>query len=86
MIKQLNNAVNNLNLPKDSLSIYSIEINQGPTYKRFRPVSRGRAHTILKRTSHIKLVLQSKIKKAKPAVATSKKSNNKVKSAPASKK
>lgn len=53
------NAVNNLNLPKDSLKIQSIEVNEGATYKRWNPVSRGRAHSILKRTSHIKVVLNS---------------------------
>ena len=53
------NAVNNHNLSKDSLSIHTLEINTGPTYKRFQPVSRGRAHSILKRTSHLKLVLKS---------------------------
>ena len=54
------NAVNNHNLSKDSLSIHSIEINAGPVAKRFQPVSRGRAHSILKRTSHIKIILNSK--------------------------
>lgn len=77
------NAVNNKNLPKDSLSIHTIEVNQGPTYKRFRPVSRGRAHKILKRTCHIKVVLESKI--IAPAKKTSKKPNSKVKSTPAKK-
>lgn len=52
------NAINNLNLPKSSLKIHSIEINEGPTLKRFRPVSKGRAHRILKRTSHIKVILE----------------------------
>ncbi|MFC1627088.1 50S ribosomal protein L22 [Patescibacteria group bacterium] len=59
------NAVNNHNLPKDSLKIHSLEINEGPTYKRWNPVSRGRAHSIFKRTSHIKIVLKSVIKKPK---------------------
>lgn len=54
------NAVNNFNLAKDSLSIHSLEVNAGPVYKRFQPVSRGRAHSILKRTTHIKLILVSK--------------------------
>ncbi|MBU1085562.1 MAG: 50S ribosomal protein L22 [Candidatus Beckwithbacteria bacterium] len=53
------NAVNNLNLSKDSLQIQSIEVNEGATYKRWNPVSRGRAHSILKRTSHIKVLLKS---------------------------
>ena len=53
------NAVNNNNLNKDTLTIHTLEINTGPTYKRWQPVSRGRAHSIKKRTSHIKLVLVS---------------------------
>ncbi len=52
------NAVNNLNLPKDKLKIKTIEINVGPTYKRGRAVSKGRGHSIKKRTSHIKIVLE----------------------------
>lgn len=56
------NAVNNLKLAKDSLTIKSIEINAGPVYKRFQPVSRGRAHSIKKRTTHIKIILNSEVK------------------------
>ncbi len=41
----------------DSLSISSIAVNQGPTLKRFRPRAMGRATKILKRTSHITVVL-----------------------------
>ena len=41
----------------DSLSISSIAVNQGPTLKRFRPRAMGRANRILKRTSHITVVL-----------------------------
>ncbi len=58
------NCVNNHNLPKDNLTIHSIEINQASTYKRWRPVSRGRAHPIQKKTSHIKIILEGK--KAEP--------------------
>lgn len=54
------NAVNNYKLSKDSLTIQLIEVNAGPVAKRFQPVSRGRAHSILKRTSHIKIILESR--------------------------
>ena len=57
------NAVNNHNLSKESLQIQSIEVNEGATYKRWNPVSRGRAHSILKRTSHIRVILRSEAKK-----------------------
>ncbi len=54
------NAVNNFNLAKNSLKIQSIEVNPGPTAKRWQPVSRGRAHSVMKRTSHIKIILENK--------------------------
>ncbi len=54
------NAVNNFNLAKSSLQIQSVEINAGPVAKRWQPVSRGRAHSIMKRTSHVKIILASK--------------------------
>jgi len=41
----------------DSLSISNISVNEGPTLKRFRPRAMGRASRILKRTSHITVVL-----------------------------
>jgi large subunit ribosomal protein L22 len=37
-----------------------IQINDGPTLKRGRPVSRGRWHPIKKRMSHIKVVLTTR--------------------------
>ena len=45
-------------LKKESLKVRSIVINEGPTLKRWRPVSRGTAHAIRKRTAHIKVVLE----------------------------
>lgn len=71
------NATNNLGQPEESLTIKEIQIGEGPTYKRWLPVSRGRAHRILKRTSHIKIILEStqaKIKTKKPKIT---KNNNK---------
>lgn len=52
------NATKNLGLEKESLKLKKIEIGEGPTYKRWRAVSRGRAHGIQKRTSHITVVLE----------------------------
>jgi ribosomal protein L22 len=42
------------------LKISSLIISKGIVYKRWNPVSRGRMHPILKRTSNIKLELQVK--------------------------
>lgn len=50
------NAANNFKV-LDDLFIKEITVDDGPTMKRFRPVSRGRAHKINKRTSHINVVL-----------------------------
>jgi len=51
------NAENNFKISKDSLYVKKIIVNEGTPYKRWRPVSRGRAFLILKRTSHLNLLL-----------------------------
>jgi len=43
-----------------SLVVREVSIDGGPTIKRFQPKDRGRAHQILKRTSHIHLALASR--------------------------
>ena len=52
------NAENNFGLKKDSLKIKRLEVGKGATMKRYRFVARGRIHRILKRTSHISLILE----------------------------
>lgn len=52
------NAVSTYNLKENGLVIKTIEVNEGPTYKRGLPVSRGRWHEVKKRTSHITIVLE----------------------------
>ncbi len=42
----------------DSLVITNVCVDQGPSLKRFRPRARGRASRILKRTSHITVILK----------------------------
>lgn len=54
------NALNNNNMDIDSLYISECFAMQGPTLKRIRPRAQGRAFKILKRTSHITLVLSEK--------------------------
>ncbi|HNX26131.1 MAG TPA: 50S ribosomal protein L22 [Phycisphaerae bacterium] len=41
----------------DTLIVKEIRIDEGPVMKRFRPKDRGRAYNILKRTSHISVVV-----------------------------
>ncbi|NAZ74125.1 50S ribosomal protein L22 [Kineococcus sp. T13] len=50
----------------DSYVVKAIHVDEGPTMKRFRPRAQGRAGRILKRTSHITVVVA-------PAVAGAKK-------------
>lgn len=54
------NAENNQNLDVDSLFVKRIEVGSGPTLKRFLPRAQGRATPLLKRTSHITIVLDEK--------------------------
>ncbi len=51
------NADHNSDLDVDSLVIKNIIVNEGPTLKRFRPRARGRGSRILKRMSHITVVV-----------------------------
>lgn len=62
----IGNAVNNFNLDKESLVVKKIEIGKGPILKRGQPVARGQWHPILKRTSHIKIVLEGEEKNLNP--------------------
>lgn len=59
VVKQaLANAKNAKGLKPEEVRFKHIDIAEGPTYKRWRPVSRGAAHSIFKRTSHIKIELE----------------------------
>lgn len=52
------NAVNNGGLVRESLVVTQVFVDEGPTLKRFRPRAQGRAGRILKRTSHITVVVE----------------------------
>ncbi len=54
------NAENNYDMDRDSLYIKDVYANQGPTMKRWNAGSMGRANPILRRTSHIGVVLVEK--------------------------
>lgn len=54
------NAENNYQLTPDELYIRRIYADEGPVLKRFRPRSRGRVSPILKRSSHITVVVGEK--------------------------
>lgn len=54
------NAENNHNMNKNELYVAECYATQGPTLKRIRPRAKGRAFKILKKTSHVTLVLKEK--------------------------
>lgn len=60
------NAKHNDKVPPELLRVKDIRVDQGPTMKRFRPVSRGSAHPIKKRTSHISIFLEKQVDVVKP--------------------
>jgi large subunit ribosomal protein L22 len=54
------NAENNFQMSPRDLRIVEIFADEAPTLKRYRPRSRGRASPILKRSSHITVVVGEK--------------------------
>ena len=54
------NAENNLDLNVDNLYVSAVYVDQGPTMKRIHPRSRGQAFKILKRSSHVTVVVQER--------------------------
>lgn len=54
------NAENNYKMDTDKLYVAETYANQGPTLKRFQPHAQGRAFRILKRSSHITVVVKER--------------------------
>ncbi|SDF41080.1 50S ribosomal protein L22 [Sporomusa acidovorans] len=54
------NAEHNYDLNTDALYVSQAFVDQGPTLKRIHPRSRGQAFKILKRTSHVTLVVKER--------------------------
>ena len=54
------NAENNHGLDIDTLWVREVQVDEGPTLKRFRPRAQGRAFPIMKRTSHVSVVLEER--------------------------
>ena len=57
------NATQLTDVNEEDLYISKITVDTGPVMKRFRAAPMGRAVKIRKRTSHINIVLQDKVKK-----------------------
>ena len=54
------NAEHNHNMDKNNLYVAECFVTPGPTLKRIRPRAHGRAFHVLKRTSHVTMVLREK--------------------------
>ncbi|MCC7368169.1 MAG: 50S ribosomal protein L22 [Chloroflexi bacterium] len=54
------NAENNFNLDPDELVVLRIYADEARTLKRYRPRARGRANQILKRSSHVTVVVSER--------------------------
>jgi large subunit ribosomal protein L22 len=81
------NAENNNDLRVDKLVVKEATVGEGPTAKRFQPKARGSAGPILKRTSHIRIVLTDEIEiKTRAPKKTQKKKTAKKTAAPQAKK
>lgn len=62
------NAENNANLKADGLVVKEAVVGEGPTFKRMKTRARGSGARILKRTSHIRIILtDERPEKEKPA-------------------
>ena len=90
ILKLLNSAVSNAksikkeDVKEENLFIKKITVDEGPKLKRFRPVARGRAVEIQKKTSHITLILaeqeNDKVQNPKPEAEANKPTKLKAKS------
>jgi len=71
------NATNNHGLKADGLQITTLSVTSGPRLKRFRPVSRGMAHSFQKRTSNILVEISGELKPTKKPEKTPEKDDEK---------
>ena len=57
-----NAAMKNPDINTDQLVIKELCVDQGPSFKRVKPRARGRADRIVKKTSHISVILSDDLK------------------------
>jgi large subunit ribosomal protein L22 len=65
------NADHNHNLKPDTLTITEIRVSSGPSIKRYRPASHGRALPFQRRSSHIYVTVDGEARTPKKAKADS---------------
>jgi len=57
----VSNAENNFGLSKDNLYIKNVSVDEGKKLKRWLPRAYGRASLILKRSSHVEMILAERV-------------------------
>lgn len=60
VLSAASNAENNFNMDIDEMVIKRAYADEGRTQRRFRPRSRGRVSPILKRSSHITIIIDER--------------------------
>ncbi|MBI2050041.1 MAG: 50S ribosomal protein L22 [Candidatus Staskawiczbacteria bacterium] len=75
LVSAVASARHNFQVEEDNLYISKITVDEGPTLKRWHAMSRGRAYPIMKRSSHITLLL-SEINPKKVGKSKSKSKKN----------
>lgn len=76
LVKTIKSAIANAKqkgINDQDLEFKEIQIGEGPTLKRGRPVARGRWHPYVRRMSHIRIVLEGKESKTVKKVKKKKK-------------
>ena len=63
------NADHNHGLKPVTLKITEITVTHGPRLKRFRPAAHGRALPFMRRTSHIRVIVDGEIREIKKPVS-----------------
>jgi large subunit ribosomal protein L22 len=71
------NAETTEDLDRADLVVSNCQVDEGPTMKRWRPRAQGRATQILKRTSHVTLVVTPRPEPEQKAPAKAEKKNRK---------
>lgn len=59
------NAEHNHSLKPDTLKIIEISVTHGSRLKRYRPAAHGRANPFMRRSSHIRVVVDGELRQAK---------------------
>jgi len=62
------NADHNHNMKPDTLRIVEISVTPGPRLKRYRPAAHGRALPFMRKTSHIRVVVDGEVRAPKKPV------------------